>query len=152
MKFIALCAVAFAALAACGLNPAGKDGAVAVKVEDALCRPTPNGRNTTACYLTLKASDADRLLSIAAPDATSAQLHEMKTVDGMMSMSEIVGGLALPAGETVTLASGGNHIMLIGLSRPLAAGDGVSLTLGFEKAAPVAVQARVAQPPLPGAN
>ena len=151
MKFIALSVVAFVALAGCGQGPAKGDRAE-VRVEDALCRPTPNGRDMTACYMTVTAPAADRLMSIAAPDATNAQLHEMKTVNGMMSMSEIEGGLALPAGEAVALASGGNHVMLIGLSRPLAEGDTVSLTLGFEKAAPVTVVARVGQPALPGAH
>lgn len=151
MKFVTLSAiVAVAALAACSQNPADKTDAV--EVENALCRPTPNGRDMTACYMTLTAPAADRLMSVAAPDAARAELHEMKTENGMMSMAEITGGLALPAGEAVALASGGNHIMLLGLSRPLAEGDTVSLTLGFEKAAPVAVVARVGQPALPGAH
>ena len=147
--------IALAALtAACGSSESGKaaGGADTVKVKDALCRPTPNGRDITACYMTLTALDGDRLMSIAAPDAASAQVHEMKTENGVMNMGEVTGGLALPAGQAVSLAPNGDHIMLMGLSRPLAEGDTVSLTLGFEKAAPVAVQARVAQPPLPGAN
>lgn len=137
-------------VAACGQS-AGKGGA-AVEVKDALCRPTPNGRDMTACYMTVTAKGDDRLMSIAAPDAATAQLHEMKTVNGMMSMGEIAGGLALPAGQAVALASGGDHVMLMGLSRPLADGDTVSLTLGFEKAEPVTVVARVGQPALPGAR
>lgn len=140
--------------AACGSSETGKaaDGANTVKVADALCRPTPNGRDMTACYMTLTASADDRLMSIAAPDATSAKVHEMKTENGVMSMAEITGGLPLPAGKATALAPNGDHIMLMGLSRPLAEGDVVSLTLGFQRAAPVAVQARVAQPALPGAH
>lgn len=149
MKIAAAAALALI-VAACG-SSSGEGGA-AVAVEDALCRPTPNGRDMTACYITVTAKADDRLMSIAAPDAATAQLHEMKTANGMMSMGEIAGGLPLPAGQAVALASGGNHIMLMGLSRPLAEGDTVSLTLGFEKAEPVTVVARVAQPPLPGAH
>lgn len=141
--------------AACGSSETDKaapGAANTVKVADALCRPTPNGRDMTACYMTLTASSDDRLMSIAAPDAASAQVHEMKTENGVMRMGEITGGLTLPTGQATALAPNGDHIMLMGLSRPLAEGDVVSLTLGFQKAAPVAVQARVGQPALPGTH
>lgn len=147
MKIVAIAALGLL-VAACGQSGDGKAGG-AVQVKDALCRPTPNGRNMTACYMTVTAASDDRLMSIAAPDATSAQLHEMKTANGMMSMGEIAGGLPLPARQAVALAPNGNHVMLMGVSRPLAEGETVSLTLGFEKAEPVTVQARVAQPALP---
>ena len=149
---IAAVAVAALGLLVAACSPSTGKGGAAVEVEDALCRPTPTGRDMTACYMTVTAKAADRLMSIAAPDAATAQLHEMKTVNGMMSMSEISGGLPLPAGQAVALASGGNHVMLMGLSRPLAEGDTVSLTLGFEKAEPVTIVARVGQPALPGAH
>lgn len=152
MKRIALSAACLVVLGACGQNPAGKADAAAITVEDALCRPTPNGRDMTACYMTLTAPADDRLMSIAAPDAARAELHEMKTENGMMRMAGIVGGLPLPSGQAVTLAPGGNHVMLLGLSRPLAQGDTVSLTLGFEKAEPVTVVARVGQPALPASH
>lgn len=145
--------------AACGASDSDKAakaakarGAVTVKADDAMCRPTANGRDMTGCYVTLKASGDDRLMSVAAPDAATAQIHEMKTENGMMRMAEIQGGLALPSGQDVKLAPGGNHIMLMGLSRPLVEGESVSMTLGFEKAEPVTVVARVAQPPLPGTH
>ena len=157
MKSLPLVLTLAAFTAACGGSEPGeakgeKGGSVTVRATDALCRPTPNGKDATGCYLTLTASADDRLVSIAAPDAATAQIHEMKTENGMMSMGEMAGGLPLPARQAVTLAPGGNHIMLMGLSRPLAEGDTVSMTLGFEKGEPVTVQARVAQPPLPGAR
>lgn len=156
MKTAALTAAAVAAvtvLSGCGQgSDQAKAGAGAVRVEKVLCRPTPTGRDMTACYMVITAPADDRLMSVAAPDAASAQLHEMKTENGMMTMAEIQGGLALPAGQAVALAPGGDHIMLLGLSRPLAEGDSVSLTLGFETSEPISVQARVSQPALPGAQ
>lgn len=138
-------ALALIGLAAC--QPAAPQAGLArVEVTDALCRPTPNGRDVTGCYLTLTASTNDRLVSVASPASATAQVHEMKTEGGMMMMAELKDGLPLPAGEAVSLKPGGNHIMLIGLTAPLKAGDTVSLTLTFEHAEPLGVRATVGQP------
>ena len=51
--------------------------------------------------------------------------------DGVRSMQEIQGGLTIPAGATVELTPGGNHIMLMDLTRPIRAGDQVTITLTF---------------------
>lgn len=137
------------ALAACG--PAEvPDVAAAVATSDALCRPTPNGRDATGCYLTLTASVDDRLVSVSSPAAAEGQVHEMKIADGMMSMAELKDGLPLPAGEAVALRPGGNHIMLIGLTRPLVSGEQLSLTLTFEKAPTMGIRAAVGQPATAG--
>lgn len=156
MKPAVLTVAALAALAAaCTQAPADKaeaPAAATVQIADALCRPTPNGRDMTGCYLTLTASTDDRLVSVASAAAGEGQIHEMKTENGMMSMAELTGGLPLPAGQAVSLAPGGNHIMLMGLTRPLAEGETVVMTLTFEKAPSAEVTARVAQPALPGAH
>lgn len=142
-----------ALLALAGCSPAADPDALAsVAVVDATCRPTLNGRDVTGCYVTLTASRDDRLVSVAAPLAATAQVHEMKIEDGMMKMAELKDGLALPAGEAVSLQPGGDHIMLMGLSQPLTAGQEVPLAFTFEHAQPVQVRARVAQPPVAGAG
>jgi len=134
-----------AGLVACSPAPEA-EGLARVEVTQAVCRPTPNGRDITGCYLTLTSSRDDRLISVASPVAATAQVHEMKTEDGIMKMAELKAGLPLPAGEAVSLKPGGNHIMLIGVAQPLKAGDTVSLTLTFEQAAPYGVRAMVGQP------
>lgn len=144
MKYI-LIAAASATLAACSAQPENATLAV-VEATDAVCRPTPNGRDVTGCYVTLTASQADRLVSVASPSAGTAEIHDMKTEGGIMKMAQLPEGLALPAGEAVSLKPGGNHIMLMQVKTPLAAGDTVSLTLTFEKAAPLGVRAAVGQP------
>lgn len=120
----------------------------AVVVTDAICRPTPNGRNVSACYLTLTASRADRLVSVATPLAGVAQVHEMSTEGGVMRMGELENGLPLPAGEAVALKPGGAHIMLMDVKTALAIGDAAPLTLTFEHAAPLDIRATVGQPAL----
>jgi copper(I)-binding protein len=140
-----------ALLALAGCNQTAEPEAMAsVTVADATCRPTLNGRDITGCYVTLIASRNDRLVSVAAPLARLAQVHEMKVEDGMMKMAELKDGLALPAGEAVSLKPGGNHLMLMGLKQPLVAGEQVSITLNFEHAEPLGIRAVVAQPPIAG--
>ena len=138
-------------LAGCS-QPAEPEAPATVQIADATCRPTLNGRDVTGCYVTLTASRDDRLVSIGAPLAGMAQVHEMKIEDGMMKMAELKDGLPLPAGEAVQLKPGGNHMMLMGLKQPLIAGEQVSITLTFEHAQPMGIRALVAQPPMPGAQ
>ena len=149
IRSLALAALSALALSACGQSgPSEKAGAAGpVVVADALCRPTPNGRQVTGCYLTLTAPAADTLVSVRSPVAALAQVHEMRMESNMMMMRELEAGLPLPAGQAVSLAPGGNHIMLLGVTDPLRAGDTVPLTLTFATAAPVEVTATVGHPP-----
>ena len=117
-----------------------------VEVSDAVCRPTPNGRDVTGCYMTLTASTDDRLVSVSSDAAATAEIHEVSTEGGVMTMSEMAGGLPLPAAQATALKPGGNHLMLMQITAPLAEGDMVDLTLTFEEAPPVAVTARVGIP------
>jgi len=52
-------------------------------------------------------------------------------VDGVMRMRPIEGGLEIPSGGAVELKPSGMHLMLIGLKRPLVAGENVTVTLIF---------------------
>ena len=63
-------------------------------------------------------------------------MHTHIEENGMMVMHEVEGGLAIPAGQTVELKSGGLlHVMLIDLKQKLAGGEFPVVT--FEKAGPV---------------
>ena len=144
-----LLALALLTLSACSPGGTGSGEPATVQVSGAICRPTPVGRQMTGCYLTLTTPTADRLVSVASPDANLVQIHESRIESGMMMMNELREGLPLPAGETVALAPGGNHLMLMGVKEPLVAGDTVALTLTFEASPPVEVTATVGQPAAP---
>lgn len=150
-RSISLILMAGAALAACSSGEekaaTGEAGASAVIVTDVLCRPTPNGRQVTGCYMTLTSPVADTLVSVESPVAALAQIHESRMESNMMMMRELEAGLPLPAGEAVELKPGGNHIMLMGVREPIRSGQTVALTLTFATAAPVEVTASVGQPP-----
>lgn len=142
-------------LAACGQPATPKPAdeakpAAAVTAADAWCRPSPNGAQAGACYVTLTASTDDRLTGGETPRAGELQIHEMTTENGVMKMGPLQDGLPLPAGQPTSLAPGGNHLMLMGLTAPLKAGETVPLTLHFASAAPITVQASVGQPAMAG--
>ncbi|MGZ9101062.1 MAG: copper chaperone PCu(A)C [Brevundimonas sp.] len=143
----ALVPAALLMLAACNSGErAPEPGAPTVTVADTLCRPTPKGRKMTSCYMTLTASGPDRLVSVESPDANLVQIHESRMESNMMMMQQLRDGLPLAAGQATPLAPGGDHLMLLGVKEPLAAGDTVTLKLTFATAAPVEVTAAVAQP------
>ena len=113
----------------------------------AWCRPTPNGARAGACYVTLtSAGRDDRLIGVTTPAAGVVMIHRMSTDNGVMSMSEMEGGLPLSADTTVTLEPGGTHLMLMQLNGPLVRGTTVPLTLDFEVAPDVTVEAQVRPP------
>lgn len=151
MRRLALIALAAVTLPACSPSSekaaSGEAAASDVVVTDVLCRPTPNGRQVTGCYMTLTAAADDTLVSVESPVAALAQVHETRMESNMMMMRELEAGLLLPAGEAVQLKPGGTHIMLMGVREPLRAGQTVPLTLTFATAAPVEVTAAVGQPP-----
>jgi len=112
-----------------------------IQVEKPSARATPGGATTGAVYMTLdnKSNAEDRLTGASSDVAGTLQIHEMKVVNGTMQMREVAGGLAIPAGGSVVLKPGGYHVMLIGLKKPLKAGDSFPLTLQFQKAGNVSV-------------
>jgi periplasmic copper chaperone A len=119
-------------------------GTSTIAVEQPWARATPAGALTGAVYMTLdnKTSTADRLTGASSDVADKLQIHQMTVVNGVMQMRELTDGLPIPAGGSVTLKPGSYHVMLVGLKKPLAAGETFPLTLTFEKAGniPVTVQ------------
>lgn len=112
-----------------------------ISVERPWSRETAPGQDAGGGFLTIHnaGDEADRLTGGATPIAGDVQIHTVDMEGGVMRMRELAEGLEIPAGETVTLAPGGYHIMLMGLREPLARGAGVPLTLEFERAGTIAV-------------
>ena len=144
MKRLAVLPLITLALAACG--QAEPEGPAVVQAEDAWCRPTPNGVFVGGCYVTLVSSRDDRLTGVTSPASPVVEIHEMVMEGDMMRMRRLDEGLPLAAGETVALRPGAEHLMLTALSAPLEEGQTVPLTLTFEDAAEVTVEAQVRQP------
>lgn len=90
-------------------------------------------------------SEDDRLVSASSGTAAKVELHEMAVVDGVMKMRPLKDGIAIPAGETVTLKPGGLHIMFMGLKEPFKEGTHVPVTLTFAKAGTVTIELDVSK-------
>jgi periplasmic copper chaperone A len=117
------------------------EGNTSITVEQPWARATPTGAKTGAVYMTLdnKSGTADRLTGASSDVADKLQVHEMKVENGVMKMREVPDGLPIPAGGSVVLKPGSYHVMLIGLKKPLTAGEKIPLTLTFEKAGNISV-------------
>jgi copper(I)-binding protein len=104
-----------------------------IEVQDAYVRAVPPGQPNSAAFMSItNHGDDDRALLAAASDqAEVVELHTHRMEDGMMRMRQVE-QIELPAGERVILEPGGLHVMLIGLTETLAAGDQVALTLSFD--------------------
>lgn len=102
-----------------------------VTVSEAWARASAPGQDSAAIYLHITSQQDARLVAVTSPVAGSAGIHSMTHDNGVMKMREL-DALLLPAGQEVVLGSGGNHLMLVSLKRPLKAGDKVPLTLAVQ--------------------
>jgi copper(I)-binding protein len=118
-------------------------------LSDAAMRGVLGNNTTTAAYVTIKnnGNTPDRLIGASCACATSTTLHSMLMSGDMMMMQEEKDGFEIKAGETLTFAPGGNHIMLEGLTTRPKAGDKVNIVLNFEKAGAITVSVTVTDTP-----
>lgn len=112
-------------------------------VAEPWARSTSAGQKAGGGFMTLKGgAQADRLVSGSTSVAERVELHTM-SMDGNVMRMRQVDGIDIPAGQTVSLAPGGLHVMFMGLKDELKPGTKVPLTLTFEKAGTVQVQVEV---------
>ena len=86
----------------------------------------------TGAFGTLENSGAEDITVVSAtsPAAAAVELHETAAgADGAMAMQEIEGGFVVPAGGEYVLEPGANHLMLMGLTDDLLAGETLAITL-----------------------
>lgn len=126
------------------LAPVQADQAT-IDVREPWSRATPSGVNVGAAYMqiSLKAGSGDRLIGARSERAGRVEVHTHIEEDGVMKMRKVE-ALDLTAGETLSLAPGGHHMMLFDLKTPLTKGETVPVVLIFEKAGEVTVEAKVA--------
>jgi copper(I)-binding protein len=117
-------------LAAC---QTGRITSGVLDVQGAWTRPAATGSNG-AVYLTIENGTAqdDALLSAQAEIASATELHLSQMEGDKMSMHRQE-QVALPAGQVVTFAPGGLHIMLVDLTRDLTNGETFDVKLKFER-------------------
>jgi copper(I)-binding protein len=135
-------------LAACDAGRAGDvpSSSGGLQVSGAWARPAAAGE-ASAIYLMISNDGAqdDALIAVECEIADECMLHQTTMADDVVHM-EHLSRLAIPANSQVVLEPGGAHIMLTGLASELAVGDHVALTLRFESAEEVRIEAAVLAP------
>ena len=111
-------------------------------------RATVAGMPSSAAYLKITNNGVsdDRLIAAKAAIAQRVEIHSMEMDNGVMRMRAVDGGLAIAAGDSVTLAPGGLHIMLMGLTTDLAPDTQHEIILVFEKAGDIKLTGTAKRP------
>ena len=118
----------------------------AIQINDPYARTMGGmGASGAVFFEIANTADADdRLIDAKSDAAEKVELHTHKDDgNGVMQMLHVPEGFPVPAGGTHALARGGDHVMLMGLTQELKDGDMVSVTLVFEKAGEVVIEAPV---------
>jgi copper(I)-binding protein len=123
---------AFIAAAAVAVLLAGAAQATPqLSVSGPWSRPATAGSNGVGYLAIANTGKApETLVAAESPLARSVQMHSSSMKGGVMSMARET-QLAIPAGGRVAFAPGGHHLMLIGLTRTVKAGDAIPVTLTF---------------------
>jgi copper(I)-binding protein len=127
---------ALAALACLALPALAHDG---LHIDNAFARASAQ---SAAVFMTITnhGTADDRLIAARTDAADLVELHtHSQDADGVMQMLPVPEGFVIPAGGEHALARGGDHVMLMGLTRPLGDGDSLTLILTFEHAGEVTV-------------
>lgn len=107
----------------------GADAPCAITVTDPWVKATDT-EMTGAFGVLANSSDVEMVVvSATSPSAGMVEIHEVVDKDGVAVMQPLEGGLVIPAGGSATLAPGENHLMLMGLSEPIEAGQTVEITM-----------------------
>ncbi len=144
MPRLALAAALLTVLAA---GPAPPEGSEARIEAGKLVILHPWSRATAAAgasavgYLSISNTGTapERLLGADCAIAGMTMLHAT-TRDGAVARMRAVESLPVPPGGTLTLAPGGNHLMLMDTKEALAPGSHFACTLRFATQGPVAVE------------
>lgn len=112
-----------------------------IQIETPWARESPPAMENGAAYMTLvnTGKEADRLISASGDVAKTIELHTHLHENNVMVMRK-VDAIEITPGKPTQLQPGGLHIMLIGLKKPLVAGQTFPLTLKFEKAGEATTQ------------
>lgn len=132
--------VALAGCASSAATSSNADGpqntqALSTEFNDGWAKSATAADGMSAVFGTLVNASAEQSQLVSAKcgaNAAMTQLHETyKDSTGAMAMREVPGGFTIPAGNSLVLQPGGNHIMLMGLTGPLTAGQQITCDLNF---------------------
>lgn len=136
---------------ACANPDTEANAAESVTVHDQWAKAAESGMSAAFAEIT---NDGDRdIVLVSATSAASARMELHETVTdpaGAKTMRPKEGGFTIPAGQTLTLAPGDDHLMFIDLKEPLRTGSNTSIELRFADGSTTSFTARVRD--FPGAQ
>jgi len=123
-----------------------------VQVTAPYARAVAPGQSNSAAFMQLenRGDETLSLTGVSSDVAKSVELHAHMQDQGVMRMRRI-DAIDLPPHQSVVLQPGGLHVMLIGLTRTLAEGEEVAMTLSFSDGSEQNLNLPV-QPVMPMAN
>ena len=130
-------------LAGCSTSPAVEASDLWIKSSEMSAQG-----GMTAVYGTLTNTTEEDIVLVGGMTevAEVVEVHEMAMIGGEMMMQEIDGGIVIPAGKSIVLEPGGNHLMLMMLTDDLEAGEEISVTFDFDGAEDLTIDGIVAKP------
>ncbi|WP_417278105.1 copper chaperone PCu(A)C [Celeribacter sp.] len=114
-----------------------------ITINDAYARSSGMMAKAGAAFFVIEntGDEDDQLIDAKADISKITELHTHKDMgDGIMKMLHVPEGFAIPAHGKHALARGGDHVMFMGLLKPMTQGDIVNVTLTFEKAGDITVE------------
>ena len=110
-------------------------------VSDYWVKAAPEGMSAAFMKIHNDSPDQIRIVAASSDVAGTTELHEMREENGAKTMAEKADGYVVEAHKTLDLTPGGDHIMLMELKRPIAAGDMVPITLTFADGSQATIEA-----------
>lgn len=102
----------------------------ALTVTDPWVKAAEDGMSAAFGTITNTSDQDVTIMSASTPASPMVELHEtVMGSNGTMQMQEKQGGFVIPAKGKLVLEPGANHIMLMGLPKPVKAGDDISFDL-----------------------
>ncbi len=115
-----------------------------IVVEGLIIGESGPGQKVGAAYFTLKNQGTDDVSVTAVKSDVSevTEFHTMEMKDSKMIMRKM-DEVVIPANGSLILKQGGDHLMFIGLEKPLMAGDKVNVTVDFNNGESVKISGQV---------
>lgn len=122
----------------------GNSYAGQLEVKNPWVKETIKGAPAAVAYMVLENHGLtnDKLLSASTSSAKRTGFHEITMKGGMVEMNKVK-HILVPAGGRVELEPKGLHLMMVGLNHVLKEGDTILLTLTFENAGEIIIEAPV---------
>jgi periplasmic copper chaperone A len=150
---VAICRMGAMLATAGALCAAAALAADAIEVRAAWTPPLARQGGDTPLFMTIvsRADAPDSLVRARCDIADFTEKHTVDRGEGGLAMRE-VRAIPIPPGQTVTLAPGGYHVMLLHTKQPLAAGDTFACSVVFQKAGEKRIEVKVASEGAPASQ